>query len=100
MPTAGRRKNRPFWTDEPEARHAPWGEPGSAALLSLTLNVAQAFRLDKELGSVAKGKFANLVLWSGEPIEFSTKVKGVMVRGQIIELRSRQTMLRERYRNL
>jgi imidazolonepropionase-like amidohydrolase len=70
------------------------------AISALTLNVAQAFRLDKDLGSVAKGKFANLVLWSGDPFEFSTKVEGVMVRGQIIELRSRQTMLRERYRNL
>ncbi|MGH6691129.1 MAG: amidohydrolase family protein, partial [Gammaproteobacteria bacterium] len=51
-------------------------------------------------GSLEPGKVANVVVWSGDPFEFTTGVERVLIRGREIPLRSRQTELFERYRSL
>ena len=40
---------------------------------------------------------ANLVLWSGDPLEVTTVAEWVMIDGQVVPMRSRQTELRDRY---
>ena len=46
------------------------------------------------------GKVANIVVWSGDPFEFTTGVEHVLIRGKEIPLKSRQTELFERYKKL
>jgi hypothetical protein len=43
---------------------------------------------------------ANLVAWTGDPLEISSWPEAVWIRGVSRSLESRQTALRERYRAL
>lgn len=73
------------------------GLPFAVALDAITLGPAQLFDLDKSYGSVASGKVANLVIWSGDPLEFRTQVHEVIVRGEVQTTPTRQQLLRDRY---
>lgn len=70
------------------------------ALSAVTRNVAQAYGMDKDYGTVATGKVANIVIWDGDPFELSSAPTQVLIRGQAIPMVSRQTLLRDRYRDL
>ena len=70
------------------------------ALRAVTLTPAEILGVADRYGSLEAGKVANLVVWSGDPFEFSTGVEHVFIRGRDIPLRSRQTHLLERYRTL
>lgn len=77
-----------------------YGLPWDQALRAVTLSPAEAFGVADRYGSLEVGKVANVVVWSGDPFEFSTGVEHVFIRGRAIPLRSRQTELMERYRTL
>ena len=70
------------------------------ALRAVTLTPAEIFGVADRYGSLEAGKVANVVVWSGDPFEFSTGVEHVYIRGREIPLRSRQTELLERYKTL
>ena len=70
------------------------------ALRAVTLTPAEIFGVSDRYGSIEPGKVANVVVWSGDPFEFSTGVEHVYIRGREIPLRSRQTELLERYKTL
>lgn len=72
------------------------GLPHAAAIEALTAAPARVFGLT-DLGVVQPGARANLVLWSGDPLELSTTVEGLWIGGEAIPLVSRQTLLRDRY---
>ncbi len=69
------------------------------AILAVTLNPATAFGAS-EHGRIAPGARANLVVWGGDPFELDTPIEALFIRGEPIEQRSRQTELRDRYRQL
>lgn len=69
------------------------------ALKGVTLWPAEAFGL-ADYGSLAAGKVANIVIWSGDPFEFSSTAETVLIRGVETSLRTREHELRDRYRNL
>lgn len=54
------------------------------ALRSITLNPAKLLGIDKRVGSIEKGKDADLVLFDGDPFEYLTKVKMVFIDGEIM----------------
>jgi len=60
------------------------GLPRETALAAVTLEPARALGLDKQLGSLEKGKTANLALWSGDPFEPSSRVEAVMLDGKFV----------------
>ncbi|MEC9073124.1 MAG: amidohydrolase family protein [Myxococcota bacterium] len=70
-----------------------------AARMAVTEIPANAFGRTQR-GRIAPGAVANLVLWSGDPFEFSSEVKRMWIRGAGVDLSSRQTRLRDRYRKL
>jgi imidazolonepropionase-like amidohydrolase len=70
------------------------------ALRAVTLTPAEVLGVGDQYGSLEVGKVANVVVWSGDPFEFSTGVEHVFIRGRDIPLRSRQTELLERYKTL
>ncbi len=70
------------------------------ALRAVTLTPAEIFGVADRYGSLEPGKVANVVVWSGDPFEFSSGVEHVYIRGKEIPLRSRQTELLERYKTL
>jgi len=72
------------------------GLPWEVALAGLTSVPARTFGLDRQ-GRIAVGQVADLVLWSGDPLEVTTAADQVWLAGKAIEMRSRQTELRDRY---
>ncbi|MBA2437638.1 MAG: amidohydrolase family protein, partial [Acidimicrobiia bacterium] len=74
-----------------------YGLPYEEALRAITLVPAQIWGLEREYGSLAPGKVANVVVWGGDPLELLTPVRHVFIRGQQIPLVSRETELRDRY---
>ncbi|HWC72653.1 MAG TPA: amidohydrolase family protein [Gemmatimonadales bacterium] len=70
------------------------------ALRAVTLTPAEVLGVADRYGSLEVGKVANVVVWTGDPFEFSTGVEHVYIRGREIPLRSRQTELLERYKSL
>ncbi|HEV8695420.1 MAG TPA: amidohydrolase family protein [Lysobacter sp.] len=73
------------------------GLPWEDGLAGLTRVPAEAFGVGDRMGSIAVGKRADLVLWSGDPLEVSTVAMQVWLDGHAIPMRSRQTELRDRY---
>ena len=71
----------------------PWDE----ALAAITSHPAEIFGVAETNGSVAKGRPADLVLWSGDPLEVTTLADRVFIQGVAQPMQSRQTELRDRY---
>jgi imidazolonepropionase-like amidohydrolase len=67
------------------------------ALAAITLNPARIYGLDKSVGTLEAGKDADLVVWSGDPLELTTFADAVFIRGKAVPLQDRQTELRDRY---
>ena len=76
-----------------------FGLPEDEALKAITINPAQIWGAGDQLGSIEKGKSADLMVTTGDPLEIQTQTKHVFIRGQEIELSSKQTRLYERYLN-
>jgi len=70
------------------------------ALRAVTLTPAEILGVADRYGSLEAGKVANVVVWTGDPFDFSTGIEHVYIRGREIPLRSRQTELLERYKTL
>jgi len=75
-----------------------YGLPWDEALRAVTLAPAEAFGVADTVGSLTVGKAANVVIWSGDPFEFATRVEHVYVRGVERVERSRQDLLSDRYK--
>lgn len=58
-----------------------------AALRALTLSAAEIFGVADQLGSIEKGKIANLIVTDGDLFNEKTKVKFVFVDGHRFEIR-------------
>ena len=54
------------------------------ALKGVTLEPAAVLKLDKQLGSLEKGKAANMLFLNGDPFEPSTQVMAVMLDGEFV----------------
>ncbi len=73
------------------------GLPWEDGLAGLTRVPAQALGVGERLGGIAPGMLADLVLWSGDPLEVGSVARQVWLGGRAIDMRSRQTELRDRY---
>lgn len=60
-----------------------WGCERAATLRALTLNPAKAAGLEKQLGTIEKGKDADLVFLSGDPLDPGSRVTRVMILGKV-----------------
>jgi imidazolonepropionase-like amidohydrolase len=73
------------------------GLPWDDALAALTSHPAEIFGVAQTNGSLAKGRPADLVLWSGDPLDVTTLADRVFIQGVAQPMQSRQTELRDRY---
>ncbi len=73
------------------------GLPWEAALAAITSSPADIFGVGAGRGRIEAGQAADLVLWSGDPLEVTTVAEQVWIAGSPITMRSRQTELRDRY---
>ncbi len=75
------------------------GLSANAALAAITSVPANLYGL-KDHGRLAAGAIANVVVWSGDPFELSTRAEQVIIRGQVAPPMHRQRALFERYRQV
>jgi len=80
----------------PGASGVSWGE----ALAMITSRPAEAVGMGGELGSLAPGRRADVVIWSGDPLEGASAAEQVFIDGVRQPLDNHQTRLRDRYRHL
>lgn len=73
------------------------GLPWDAGLAAITRVPAEIFGVADRVGSIEVGRPANLVLWSGDPLEVTSVAEAVFIGGKLQSQRSRQTELRDRY---
>ena len=60
------------------------GMSTSAALAGLTSGAAKMFHIDDRVGSLAVGKDGDLVVFSGDPFDLSSRVVAVVVDGRLV----------------
>ncbi|MBU4436357.1 MAG: amidohydrolase family protein [Alphaproteobacteria bacterium] len=73
------------------------GLPYAAGLASVTLIPARIWGQADKIGSLEVGKTADVVLWTGDPLETTTWADKVFIAGVEQPHDSRQTQLRDRY---
>ncbi|MBB3063439.1 amidohydrolase family protein [Microbulbifer rhizosphaerae] len=71
------------------------GLPYEDALKSISANVAEVFGI--EGGTIEPGAVADIVVWSGDPLEVTSYVEEVLIDGKLQSLVNRSTRLRDRY---
>jgi imidazolonepropionase-like amidohydrolase len=77
-----------------------YGMPWDDALRAVTLAPAEVFGITDRIGSLAAGREANVVVWSGDPFELSTRAEHVFVRGREYTEPLREDLLTQRYKTL
>jgi len=77
-----------------------YGMTWDDALRAVTLAPAEFFGAADRVGSLQPGREGNVVVWSGDPFEFTTRAEHVFVRGREYNEKTRQDLLIERYRNM
>jgi imidazolonepropionase-like amidohydrolase len=77
-----------------------YGMSWDDALRAITLVPAEVMGAADRVGALAAGRDANVVVWSGDPFEFSSVAEHVFVRGMESSTKSRQQLLTERYLTL
>jgi imidazolonepropionase-like amidohydrolase len=77
-----------------------YGMPWEAAMAALTTVPARLFGIADHYGTLEPGKDADVVVWTGDPLEVLTYPTAVFIRGIEMPIRSRQLELRDRYKDL
>jgi imidazolonepropionase-like amidohydrolase len=71
------------------AKAAAFGLKPEEALKAVTIYPAEIFGVDKMMGSLERGKLANVVLADGDLLELGTKIKKVLIEGREVSLENR-----------
>jgi imidazolonepropionase-like amidohydrolase len=76
-----------------------YGLTWDAALRAVTLAPAEMLGVANRIGSLQPGRDANIVVWSGDPFEFTSRAEHVLIRGREVASPSRQDELMQRYKS-
>ena len=74
-----------------------FGMSWEGAMAALTVNPARIFGMSDSLGMLKSGAKADVVVWSGDPLEVTEAPEVVIINGEMVEMTSRQIKLRDRY---
>ena len=76
------------------------GLPWDKGLAAITEVPAQLYGGAADRGTLERGKVADVVVWSGDPLELSSNAEAVIIGGVVQSLVTHQTKLRDRYKVL
>jgi imidazolonepropionase-like amidohydrolase len=79
------------------AQAAAFGLPKEEALKAITINSAEILGAGGQIGSIEKGKMADLILTDGDPLEARTNIKEMFIAGKEVSLESRHTREYEKW---
>ena len=80
------------------AKAAAFGLDRGEALKAVTINTAEIFGVSGTMGSLEKGKAANIVLADGDILELRTNIAKVFIDGRETDLSNRYTELLEKFK--
>lgn len=75
------------------------GLPYEAAIEAITVNPARIFGMAGQFGELRAGAAADVVIWSGDPLEPLSNAETIFIGGAEQAPTSRQFLLRDRYRD-
>lgn len=75
------------------ANAVAYGLPYDEALKAVTLYPAQIFGLGDRLGTLETGKIANVIVTTGDPLELTTDVRYLFIKGQLTSTDNKQKEL-------
>lgn len=81
------------------ANAVAYGLPYDEALKAVTIYPAEIFGLADQVGTLETGKIANVIVTNGDPLELTTDVKYLFIKGQPTSLDNKQLRLYEKYLN-
>lgn len=73
------------------------GLPHEVGIAALTSVPASVFGVTDGQGTIVRNQGANVVLWSGDPLDVTSLAQVVVINGKLMSMESRQTKLRDRY---
>ncbi len=76
---------------------AAFGLSKEEALEAVTINPAEILGVSDQIGSLAEGKVANIMLTEGDPLEVMTNLRHLFIAGQPVDLTSKHTELWEKF---
>ena len=76
-----------------------FGLPHQEALKAVTLYPAEIWGVSDQIGSIEKGKWADLIITNGDPLETRTEVRQVFIKGRAADLNNKHKLLYEKYRS-
>jgi imidazolonepropionase-like amidohydrolase len=79
------------------ANAVAYGLPYEEALKAVTLYPAQILGVSDQVGTLETGKVANIIVTNGDPLELTTDVKFLFIKGQQTSLDNRHLRLYEKY---
>lgn len=79
------------------ANAVAYGLPYEVALKALTIHPAEIWGIANEYGSIEPGKWADLMVTDGDPLEVRTQVRHLFIKGKKVDLENRHQRLYERY---
>lgn len=79
------------------ANYVPFGFPHDEALRAITINPAQFFGIADQLGTIEVGKLGNLIVTTGDPLEFTTQVRYLFIAGKLTSTDNKHQQLYEKY---
>jgi imidazolonepropionase-like amidohydrolase len=75
-----------------------YGLPQEEAIKAITLYPARILGLGDQLGSLEAGKIANLIVTTGDPLEYTTEIAYLFINGQPTSMENKHHRLYETYR--
>jgi imidazolonepropionase-like amidohydrolase len=79
------------------AMSVAWGLDRDAAIRALTIDAAEILGVADRIGTIERGKDANLFIARGDPLETRTRISHVVIRGRDVGLDNRHEALYRMY---
>ncbi len=74
-----------------------FGLPHDEALRAITVNAAQIWGVADKMGSIEEGKWADLMITDGDPLQTQTQVMQVFIKGKTVDMDNKHHRLYEKY---
>ncbi|MES1257099.1 MAG: amidohydrolase family protein [Acidobacteriota bacterium] len=81
------------------AQAVAFGLPPEEAMLSVTKNAAEILGVGDQIGTVEEGKWADLLITDGNPLETKTTIKLLFIKGKPVDLNNKHKELYDKYLN-
>ncbi len=75
------------------------GLPHDEALKAVTVYPAEILGLADRVGTLESGKIANVIITNGDPLEVTTEVRYLFIKGQLTSLDNKHKALYQKYSN-